>query len=59
VSQGTVDEGDAALTATGAAMEAARDALAHARAQRDELLVLASHDIRNAVGIVDSALSML
>ena len=59
MSQGTVDEGNAALTATGAATEAARDALARARAQRDELLVLASHDIRNAVGIVDSALSML
>jgi signal transduction histidine kinase len=59
VSQGSVDEGDAALTATGAATEAARDALSRARAQRDELLVLASHDIRNAVGIVDSALSML
>lgn len=51
--------GRKALAATKAAAGATRDALAQARAQRDELLVLASHDIRNAVGILDSALSML
>jgi signal transduction histidine kinase len=51
--------GPKALAATKAAVGAARDALAQARAQRDELLVLASHDIRNAVGILDSALSMI
>jgi K+-sensing histidine kinase KdpD len=51
--------GPKALAATKAAVGAARDALAQARAQRDELLVLASHDIRNAVGILDSALSMV
>ena len=48
-----------ALAATADASGAARAALvAAARAQRDELLVLASHDLRNAVGIVDSALTM-
>jgi len=51
------DEG--ALEATHAATEAARDAIAQARAQRDELFVLAGHDIRNAIGIIDSALTML
>jgi K+-sensing histidine kinase KdpD len=58
VSQGTAEAGEV-LAATEVAVDAARDAIALARAQRDELLVLASHDIRNAVGIVDSALSML
>jgi K+-sensing histidine kinase KdpD len=51
--------GQKALSATQAATGAARDAIAQARAQRDELLVLASHDIRNAVGVLESALSML
>jgi len=55
--EGTPDR--AALTATQTATEAARDVIAEARTKRDELLVLASHDIRNAVGIVDSALTML
>ena len=51
--------GPKALAATKVAIGAARDALAQARQQRDELLVLASHDIRNSVGILDSALSMI
>ena len=57
---GEADErGEAALSGTQAVTDAARDAIAHARAQRDELLVLASHDIKNAVGIIDSALGMI
>jgi K+-sensing histidine kinase KdpD len=52
--------GTEALAATQAATEATRDALVQAaRAQRDELLVLASHDMKNAVGILDSALGMI
>src|SRR5690349_2681558 len=52
--------GPEALAATQAATEATRDALAQAaRAKRDELLVLASHDMKNAIGILDSALGML
>ncbi|MGH7893809.1 MAG: sensor histidine kinase [Candidatus Binatia bacterium] len=51
--------GEAALGAAQAVAEAARDALAQARTRRDDLLVLAAHDIRNAVGIVDSALTMI
>jgi K+-sensing histidine kinase KdpD len=47
-----------ALTDTQAVTDAARDAIAHTRALRDELMVLASHDIKNAVGILDSALGM-
>ena len=51
--------GQEALAATQAATDATREALAQAaRAQRDELLVLASHDMKNAVGILDSALGM-
>ena len=50
---------EAALAETQAVTDAARDAIAQARAQRDELLVLASHDIKNAVGILDSALGMI
>jgi signal transduction histidine kinase len=53
-------EGPEALAATQAATEATRDAIAQAaRAQRDELLVLASHDMKNAIGILDSALGMI
>lgn len=51
--------GAEALAAAAAATGVARDALARTRAHRDELLVLAAHDIRNAAGIVDSALTML
>jgi K+-sensing histidine kinase KdpD len=52
--------GSEALAATQAATEATREAIAQAaRAKRDELLVLASHDMKNAVGILDSALGML
>jgi K+-sensing histidine kinase KdpD len=47
------------LAATQATAEAARQALERVRSQRDELLVLASHDFKNAVGIIDSALVML
>ena len=47
-----------ALTETQAVTDAAREAIARTRAVRDELLVLASHDIKNAVGILDSALGM-
>jgi K+-sensing histidine kinase KdpD len=47
-----------ALTETQAVTDAARDAIARTRALRDELMVLASHDIKNAVGILDSALGM-
>lgn len=54
-----MEDGAEALAATQVVVDVARDAIAHARAQRDELLVLASHDIKNAVGIVDSALGML
>jgi K+-sensing histidine kinase KdpD len=51
--------GSEALAATQVATEATRDAIAQtARAQRDELLVLASHDMKNAIGILDSALGM-
>ena len=46
------------LTETQVVTDAARDAIARTRAVRDELLVLASHDIKNAVGILDSALGM-
>jgi K+-sensing histidine kinase KdpD len=53
------EDGAEALAATQVVADAARDAIGRARAQRDELLVLASHDIKNAVGIVDSALGML
>jgi hypothetical protein len=42
------------LTETQAVTDAAREAIARTRALRDELLVLASHDIKNAVGILDS-----
>jgi len=52
------ERGESALAETQAVTDAARDAIAHARAQRDELLVVASHDIKNAVGILDSALGM-
>jgi signal transduction histidine kinase len=49
-----------ALAATQIATDATREAIAQAaRAQRDELLVLASHDMKNAVGILDSALGMI
>jgi len=48
-----------ALAATQTTADATRDALAQARTQRDELLVLASHDMKNAIGILDSALGML
>jgi K+-sensing histidine kinase KdpD len=55
-----VEGGPEALAATQVATEATREALADlARAQRDELLVLASHDMKNAVGILDSALGMI
>ena len=40
--------GQAALSATQSVTEAARDALEQARAHRDELLVLASHEIGRA-----------
>jgi K+-sensing histidine kinase KdpD len=50
---------DGALAATEAAADAAREALARVRAQRDELLVLAAHDLRNAAGIIESALGLL
>lgn len=50
--------GEQALAETQAAADAARQAIASARSLRDELLVLASHDIKNAVGILDSALGM-
>jgi len=53
------EDGAEALAATQVVADAARDAIGRARAQRDELLVLASHDIKNAVGIMDSALGML
>jgi K+-sensing histidine kinase KdpD len=46
------------LTETQAVTDAAREAITRTRALRDELLVLASHDIKNAVGILDSALGM-
>lgn len=49
----------AALAATEAASQATRQALDGARAQRDELLVLAAHDLRNAAGIIESALGLL
>jgi K+-sensing histidine kinase KdpD len=53
-------EGGQALAATQIATDATREAIAQAaRAQRDELLVLASHDMKNAVGILDSALGMI
>ena len=52
------ERGEEALAATQAVTDAAREAIAQARALRDELLVLASHDIKNAVGILDSALGM-
>ena len=54
----TDERGEEALTETQAVTDAAREAIAHARSLRDELLVLASHDIKNAIGILDSALSM-
>lgn len=54
-----VETGQDALQATQATAEAARDAIAEARAKRDELFVLASHDMKNVVGILDSALGML
>jgi K+-sensing histidine kinase KdpD len=53
------EDGAEALAATQVVADATRDAIGRARAQRDELLVLASHDIKNAVGIMDSALGML
>ncbi len=54
------ESGPDALAATQAATDATREAIAQAaRAQRDELLVLASHDMKNAVGILDSALGMI
>jgi len=53
------ESGREALEATHAAADATRDALARARAQRDELMVLASHDMKNAIGILDSALTMM
>ena len=53
------ERGAEALAATQSVAEAARDAIERARAQRDELLVLASHDVKNAIGILDSALGML
>jgi K+-sensing histidine kinase KdpD len=60
VSQGPAARtGEEALSASQAAARAVRDALAQSRSQRDELLVLAGHDIRNAIGIVDSALTMI
>lgn len=54
-----VESGQDALTATQATADAARDAIAEARAKRDELFVLASHDMKNVVGILDSALGMI
>jgi K+-sensing histidine kinase KdpD len=54
----TDERGAEALTETQAVTDAAREALARTRSLRDELLVLASHDIKNVVGILDSALSM-
>lgn len=48
-----------ALTATQATADATRDAIADARAKRDELFVLASHDMKNSIGIIDSALEMI
>jgi K+-sensing histidine kinase KdpD len=54
------ESGPDALAATQAATDATREAIAQAaRAARDELLVLASHDMKNAVGILDSALGMI
>ena len=53
------ERGAEALAATQSVAEAARDAIERARAQRDELLVLASHDVKNAIGILDSALGMI
>jgi K+-sensing histidine kinase KdpD len=46
------------LTETQSVTDAAREAIVRTRTLRDELLVLASHDIKNAVGILDSALGM-
>jgi K+-sensing histidine kinase KdpD len=54
-----METGQDALTATQATADAARDAIAEARAKRDELFVLASHDMKNVVGILDSALGMI
>jgi K+-sensing histidine kinase KdpD len=55
-----MESGPEALAATQVATETTREAIAQAaRAQRDELLVLASHDMKNAVGILDSALGMI
>jgi signal transduction histidine kinase len=54
-----MESGQDALTATQATADAARDAIADARAKRDELFVLASHDMKNVVGILDSALGMI
>jgi K+-sensing histidine kinase KdpD len=48
-----------ALATTQATAEAVVDAIAQARAQRDELMVLASHDMKNAIGVLDSALTMI
>ncbi len=48
-----------ALEATQATADATREAIAHARSLRDELLVLTSHDMKNAIGIIDSALGMV
>src|SRR6185436_4267492 len=53
------ERGESALAGTQVVTDAARDAITRARSQRDELLVLASHDIKNAVGIIDSALGMI
>ena len=52
------ETGREALEATHVTADAAHDALVRARAQRDELLVLTSHDMKNAIGILDSALTM-
>jgi signal transduction histidine kinase len=54
-----IESGQDALTATQASADAARDAIADARAKRDELFVLASHDMKNSIGIIDSALDMV
>lgn len=54
-----VESGQDALHATQATADAARDAIADARAKRDELFVLASHDMKNSIGILDSALDMI
>jgi signal transduction histidine kinase len=54
-----VESGQDALTTTQATADAARDAIAEARAKRDELFVLASHDMKNSIGILDSALDMI